>query len=424
MPNRISITQLGAERLRAQPKEVIYWDTILRGFGLRVSPMGRKSFLVQYRVRGPKGTPWKERQVVLGTLQFLTVAEARARAGRYKAKASEGVDPVLEIQAAEQAEVRKRSQDSFTFGKLVERYTNEHLVERKPAGRAEQVRLLKRWLPILGNKPVSEISEADLLAFINSNLKGRGDGRAEADHLVGVVRHVFTWARKGQNDQVLKGLVVTNPAADIARWAKPAERKRYLTHAEITKLWAACEQVGWPGGKILQLLLLTGQRVNEVARMPWSELDLPNRTWHLPAARAKNSRGHIVHLNDLAMEIINDLPRIDNSPYVFTIDGSKPCSSLERIWKRIHRLMGGDAIPYWQLRDLRRTAATLMAELRIDHHIIDKILNHASGKISGVMATYIQYEYLPERQAALEALGQRIEQLIGRSGHNVIQIRA
>ena len=94
MPH-ISITQLGAERFRAQPTEkILYWDKNLPGFGLRVSPKGRKSFICQYRVRAAKGTAWKERQVVLGTLAFLTVAEARERARRYKAQASAGIDPV------------------------------------------------------------------------------------------------------------------------------------------------------------------------------------------------------------------------------------------------------------------------------------------------------------------------------------------
>jgi Arm DNA-binding domain len=95
MPHK-SLTQLMAERLRPKAAEVMFWDTNLPGFGLRVSPKGRKSFIVQYRVRGAKGTAWKERQIVLGTLAFLTVAQASDRARQYKTKASEGIDPVEE----------------------------------------------------------------------------------------------------------------------------------------------------------------------------------------------------------------------------------------------------------------------------------------------------------------------------------------
>ena len=220
---------------------------------------------------------------------------------------------------------------------------------------------LKRWMPAIGDRPVSDIHEADVLAFINELLKGRTNGRTEADHLVGVVRNVFTWAKK-QHDPALHSLV--NPALDIASRTKVKARDRVLTHAEIRKFWSACDQVGWPGGPIMKLHLLTAQRVNEVAQMRWSELDLTNRVWNLPAERAKNSRAHIVHLSDFAMEIIEGLPQINRSPLVFTMNGRQSFTNLDNL-KRQHldRLMGD--MPHWQIRDLRRTATTLMAEIGI-----------------------------------------------------------
>src|SRR6266404_58021 len=104
-------------------------------------PKGRKSFICQYRVRRTKGSTWKERQVVLGTLAFLTVAEARDRARRYKAQAAEGIDPVEEKKEAKKAEETKRKADSFTFAKLVDRYEAEYLTELKPSGVAQKMRL-------------------------------------------------------------------------------------------------------------------------------------------------------------------------------------------------------------------------------------------------------------------------------------------
>jgi integrase len=326
MPH-ISITQLGAERLRPNTTETVYWDKNLPGFGLRVSPKGRKSFIVQYRIRGTKGSKWTERQVVLGTLAFLTVAQARDQARRYKIQAAQGIDPVVEMREAKQIEEVQRKADAFTFSKLVERYEIEYLVKRKPSGQAEKLRLLKRWMPDLGNKPVSEISESDIHAFINALLKGRANGRGEADHLVGAVRHLFTWARK-HHDTTLRDLVPTNPAATIARRADPGERDRVLSHDEIKRFWGACDTIGWPGGPILKLLLLTGQRVNEVAQLRWSELDLANRVWNLPSERAKNSRAHIIHLSDFAMEILEALPQINSSVLVFTKMATPPTVTL------------------------------------------------------------------------------------------------
>jgi len=420
MPH-ISITQLGAERLRASTTETVYWDKNLPGFGLRVSPKGRKSFICQYRVRGAKGTTWKERQVVLGTLNFLTVAEARDRARRYKAQASEGIDPVEQMKASAQAEEVQRKANALTFAKLVDRYTAEYLrVNRKPAGVEERLRLLRRWLPALGDKPASDVCEADILTFVNELLQGRANGRFEADHLVGAVRHMYAWARK-HHDPKLRRLV--NPAANIANRAQPHTRDRVLSHEEIKRLWSACDQVGWPGALIIKLLLLTGQRVNEVAQVPWSELDLTNRVWNLPAERAKNSRAHFIHLSDFAMEIIEGLPLINNSPFVFTMDGSRPFTNTDQLYHRVRCLMGEDTAP-WQLRDLRRTATTLMAEIGIAPHVADKILNHSTGKISGVAAIYNRFQYLDERKAALNALARFIETLIGRDTGNVVPLRA
>jgi integrase len=242
----------------------------------------------------------------------------------------------------------------------VDRYENEYLVELKPSGVSQKLRLLKRWMPAIGDRPVSDIREADILTFINELLRGRANGRTEADHLVGVVRNVFTWAKK-QHDPAFRSL--TNPALEIASRTKVKARDRVLTHQEIGKLWDACDTVGWPGGSILKLLLLTAQRVNEVAQMRWSELDLDNKVWILPAERAKNSRAHIVHLSDFAMEIIEGLPQINGSP-VFTMNGTQPFTNLDNLKRqRIDRLMS-DA-PHWQIRDLRRTSTTLMAEIGI-----------------------------------------------------------
>jgi integrase len=196
-----------------------------------------------------------------------------------------------------------------------------------------------------------------------------------------------------------------------------------LDHDEIKRFWAACETVGWPAGPILKLLLLTGQRENEVANLSWSELDLPNRVWNLPAARAKNSKAHIIHLSDFAMEIIESLPQINGSPFVFTMDGTRPYSaSFVKVRNRINDLMGN--APHWQIRDLRRTATTLMAEIGVPHHVADKVLNHTSGQIQGVAAVYNRFQYLDERKAALNSLARFIETLIGRDTGNVVPIRA
>jgi hypothetical protein len=114
-----------------------------------------------------------------------------------------------------------------------------------------------------------------------------------------------------------------------------------------------------------------------------------------------------------AMEILQSLPRINSSALVFTVNGNIAYNNFNELRNRIHHLMGGD-VPHWQIRDLRRTATTLMAEIGIAHHVADKILNHSSGKISGVAAIYNRHKYLDERKAAMNILGRKIATIIGR----------
>ena len=290
MPH-ISLTQLGVERLRAAGTEVVYWDKNMPGFGLRVSPKGRKTFLVQYRFRQPHGS-LKERQETLGTLNFLTVAEARERARQSKAKASAGIDPVAEKRTAKEAAEVARKATEFTLAKLVERYQAEYVNHRnKLSGARVKMGLLRRWVEAFGDRQADAITEEDVLRFKNDLLKGRSNGRATADHLVGTLAHVYGWAKQ-------RRLVASNPAADIAKEWKYVPRERCLSHDEIKLFWSACDQAGWPAGPIFKLLLLTGQQENEIGGMTWGELDLENRTFNLPGARTKNSKAHTVHLSD------------------------------------------------------------------------------------------------------------------------------
>src|SRR5215471_16133948 len=189
MPH-ISLTQLGAERLRAAD---IYWDKNLPGFGLRVSPKGRKTFFVQYRFRPADGS-LKERQETLGTLDYLSAAEARNRARASKAKAASGIDPVGEKRAARAAVEVERKATEFTLKKLVERYQKEHVLRnQKPSGAQQKSFLLGQWLRAMGERPANAITEEDVLKFKIDCLEGRKNGLVQVDQLIGVLRHMYAW---------------------------------------------------------------------------------------------------------------------------------------------------------------------------------------------------------------------------------------
>jgi integrase len=163
--------------------------------------------------------------------------------------------------------------------------------------------------------------------------------------------------------------------------------------------------MGGPYGGIVALLALTGQRREEVAQMRWDELCPAWRTWTIPGGRAKNGRPHVVHLSDPARAVLEGRPRL--GPFVFAV-GGRPIQSFSQAKRELDEVSG---VKTWRLHDLRRTAVSGMARLGVAPHVADKILNHASGAISGVAAAYQRHEFMAERKEALERWGEHVAAL-------------
>ena len=174
--------------------------------------------------------------------------------------------------------------------------------------------------------------------------------------------------------------------------------------------WAACDQMGYPWGPLFQLLLLTGARLREVSQASWNEISIKDGTLNLPSSRTKNARPHQIQLSDQALNIIQDLPKIDGQNLLFTTNGTTPVSGFSKVKKRLDILSG---VINWRFHDLRRSFATHSTEkLSISPVIADKILNHVTGQVRGVAAIYQHGEYLKERRDALQQWGDFIEDLV------------
>ena len=162
--------------------------------------------------------------------------------------------------------------------------------------------------------------------------------------------------------------------------------------------------------------MLTAERRDEVAEATWDEINLDKGLWHLPRHRTKNGREHVVHLAPAAVEIMEQLPRVPGSNFLFTTTGRRSVSGFGRARVRVagkmRELGGGAAIEPFTLHDLRRSAATGMAEIGIAHHVVDKVLNHSSGAISGIARIYNRNEYLAERKVALETWARHVTGLV------------
>jgi integrase len=191
-----------------------------------------------------------------------------------------------------------------------------------------------------------------------------------------------------------------------------------LTDAEIVKFWSAVDAERKEFSGLLKLLLLTGCRLNEVAGMRRAELSDDGATWSIPGERTKNKRPHIVPLAPLAREILATMA--GDGELVFTTTGRSPVSG----WSRIKTsLDGAMAIPPWRLHDLRRTAATGMAEIGIAPHIVEAALNHISGAKAGVAGTYNRAAYAPEKRAALERWASHVQGLVCGQPANIVNMR-
>jgi integrase len=202
----------------------------------------------------------------------------------------------------------------------------------------------------------------------------------------------------------------TNPAIGIDKFGE-ISRERVLSDTENSAFWTGADRLGFPFGPLFKLLLVTGQRRNEVAGMPWTELDLDNAIWTIAPARAKNKRQHEVYLSPLAMGLLNISHASD---YVFSV-GKTPPSGFSKAKSRLDGAMKEtlvEAFAAWRLHDLRRTAASGMAGLGIRAEIIEKTLNHMSGINSGLVRIYQRHEHHEARKQALNAWSARLEELV------------
>jgi integrase len=194
-----------------------------------------------------------------------------------------------------------------------------------------------------------------------------------------------------------------------------------LSDAEIVQFWAATLVVGDPFRQIMQLLLLTACRCDEVAGMTRNELSEDGATWDIPGERTKNKEDFVVPLSPLARDILATARPIGN--LMFSLNGRGKVTG----WSRAKRQLDAAMKPTtpWVLHDLRRTASTGMGGIGILPHVIEACLNHISGFKAGVAGIYNKYEYLPEKKAAFERWAAHVEGLVsGKPAAKVVALRS
>jgi integrase len=385
---RVKLTKSTIDALPVPKSDVVYWDAGYPGFGVKVTPKGRKVFVVLYRTGGAGS---KLRKYTIGPYGRVTLHQARVAAQKVFAAKLEGRDPAAEKREAKRKVVADRVED------LLETFISQRLSQNRSAG--EISRLLRREVgkPWAG-RSIHEISKRDVVEVI-ATIEQRGAPVA-ANKTLKSIKTFLNWC-------VGRAVLDQSPAEGVPLPAKEVARDRVLDDQELARVILAARKIGGPYGGIVEVLALTGQRRQEVGRLEWVELDLTKRMWIIPKTRTKNAKPHIVHLCEQSMALLGGFDQ--RGPYIFSVHGDKPFqefSKAKRLLDQLSRVTG------WRLHDLRRTCVSGMARLGIAPHVADKILNHQAGTISGVAAVYQRHEFLAERKDALERWGAHVADIV------------
>ena len=385
---RIKLTKSAIDAIPTPASDEVYWDAACPGFGVKITPKGRKVFVVLYRTGGAGS---KLRKYTIGPYGRVTLHQARVAAQKVFAARLAGRDLAAEKQAARRRLVVDRVDD------LLETYIAQHLAQNRSGG--EIGRLLRRELgQSWGGRSIHDITKRDVVEVVSA-VQQRG-APGTANKTLKSTKTFLRWC-------VGRAILDSSPAEGIPMPTKVVSRDKVLTDQELALVIRAARKMGGPYGGIVELLALTGQRREEVAQMTWDELDLGQHIWTLPKSRTKNGKQHVVHLSAQAFAVLNGVPK--KGPFVFSILGTRPFHDFSKAKRVLDRL---SAVSHWRLHDLRRSCVSGMARLGVAPHVADKILNHQTGTISGVAAVYQRHEFLAERQAALDLWGAHVAALI------------
>ena len=389
--------------------EALYYDQgkdkdRVTGLALRLRAGGSRRWMFYYRFGG------KQQRINIGDATATDLEAARKKARQYRVALDNGENPKFE-------KISKLVAAKLTLGKVIDDYLEVRAKDMKPRPLEGSKRHLNgQWKPLHGY-PLSSITREIVATRLREISRYTDDGKGgpvAANRARGTLSALFTWA-------IGEGLCETNPVAGTNKNSETS-RDRVLTDAELARIWLAAPNSGY--GRIVKLLMITAQRRDEIGSLSWSEIkdmDKPEKALiALPKERTKNSRPHDVPLSGLALTELKAQPEFAGRDLVFG-EGEGGYSG----WSRSKAALDAACkVRDWTLHDLRRTAATRMADIGIQPHVIEAAINHVSGHKAGVAGIYNRSTYAAEKRAALnEWAGYLQVEIAKASGANITNIK-
>ena len=379
------------------------YDAKVSGLFLRVTKSGNKSWGLDFRFNG------KRERLMLGSYPVVGVDTARKAATDALRAAKDGRNLAAEKRAAKEAQPSADTVRAVTT-LFVERYAKKNNRSWR-----ETERIFNMYVvPVWKDRQLAEIRRPDVINLLDG--VEDNNGLVMSDAVLAQVRKLFNWALD-------RGIIETTPIARVKRRAKPKERarQRWLRENEIKAVWAAADNLGYPFGPFVKLLLMTRQRRSEVANMRWDEVD--NGVWTIPATKTKNKQEHEVPLPPAAIHLLEGIP--NTGDYVFMSGRSKagnPISGFSKAKAHLdmHIRDSGETLDHWGFHDLRRTVRTHMSRINVVPGVAERVLNHTP---QGVEAIYDRHGYLNEKRIALEAWSNALTHILtGGDSDTVVKI--
>ena len=388
-----------------KPKKTRYevWEDNGKGFGVRVAPTGRKSFIFLYRFQGTS------RRMTFGNYPETSLADAHAAHAKSRQLLEQGNDP-----ATVEQDAKEESRRSPSIKRLAAEYIGKYAKPRKRSWKEDERILNKDVVPRWGKRKAQDITRRDIILLLDE-IVDRG-ALIQANRTLATIRKMYSFAMG-------RGILESSPCVAIPAPSKENRRDRVLNETEIKTFWnkLSTAKMEKYTTLALKLQLITAQRKGEVAGAEWVNFDLKDGWWTIPAEKSKNGFPHRVPLSSLAMETLNGLEELTGgSRWLFPSPRDGQHIAETSVDHAVRENAEHFEVDHFTPHDLRRTAASMMTASGIQRLTVAKVLNHVE---TGVTAVYDRHSYDKEKRQALETWERKLRGILTGKKAKVVNLK-